>query len=130
MNGPGSIVTAETDVRSRLVVALYGRSLMLAGLGRRLARQPRLRIVEIDGPTAADALGPLVPDVLVLDLEAVPIESALALLRDRPDLLLVGLEASGARLLVLSGEQARAIGTEDLVALIDRRTAVGRKTTR
>lgn len=123
-------MTAETDVRSQLVVALYGRSLMLAGLGRRLARQPHLHVVEIDGPTAADDLGALVPDVLVVDLEAVPIESALALLSDRPDLLLIGLEASGARLLVLSGEQAGSFGTDDLMALVERRAAVGRKTTR
>jgi hypothetical protein len=36
-------------------------------------------------------------------------------------MLLVGLEASGARLLVLSGRQARVLTTEDLVLLIERR---------
>jgi hypothetical protein len=118
-------VTAETDVRSQLVVALYGRSLMLAGLGRRLARQPHLRVVAVDGPSVCDALGPLVPDVLMVDLGAASIESALAALRDRPDLLLVGLEAGGARLLVLSGEQASTVGTDDLVALIERGRVVG-----
>jgi hypothetical protein len=52
-----------------------------------------------------------------------------ALLRDRPDLLLVGLEASGAHLLVLSGEQAGSFSTDDLMALVERRTAVGRTAT-
>jgi len=117
-------------VRSPLVVALYGRSLMLAGVGQRLARQANLRVVAVDGPTAGQALGPLALDVLVVDLGTVPIESALALLRDRPELLLVGLEASGARLLVLSGEQAGSFGTDDLVALVERRMGVGRTTTR
>lgn len=123
-------MTAETSVRGQLVVALHGRSLMLAGLGRRLARQPHLRVVAVDGPSVCDALGPLVPDVLIVDLGAVPIESALGLLHERPDLLLVGLEASGARLLVLSGEQARSVGADDLVALIEHRTVVGRKANR
>lgn len=121
---------AETATRSPLVVALYGRSLMLAGVGQRLARQAHLRVVTVDGPTPDHALGSLAPDVLVVDLGTVPVDSAVALLRDRPDLLLVGLEASGARLLVLSGEQAGSFGTDDLVALVEHRTAVGRTTTR
>lgn len=122
-------MTPGTDVRRQRVVALYGHSLMLAGVARRLARQAHLHVVLVDGLTAADALGPLVPDVLFVDLDTVPIESALALLSDRPDLLLVGLEASGARLLVLSGAQAGSFGTDDLVALMEHGTAVGRTTT-
>ncbi len=113
---------AAIGVRGELLVALYGSSLMLEGVARRLARQGSLRAVAIDGPTLAEALGPLTADVLIVDLEIVPIESALALLRDRPELLLVGLEASGARLLVLSGEQAGSVGTDDLVALLERGT--------
>jgi hypothetical protein len=123
-------VSAETITRSPLVVALYGRSLMLAGVGQRLARQANLRAVAVDGPTAGEALGSLAPDVLVVDLGTVLIESALALLDDRPDLLLIGLEASGARLLVLSGEQAGSFSTDDLMALVEHRTAAGRTTTR
>jgi hypothetical protein len=123
-------VGEETRAGRQFVVALYGRSLMLAGVEQRLARQPHLRVVAIDGPTAGQALGPLAPDVLIVDLGTVPMESALALLGDRPDLLLVGLEASGARLLVLSGEQAGSFGTDDLMALVERRTAVGRATAR
>ena len=111
---------AATHDRDQLVVALYGDSLMLASVARRLVRQDDVRVVAIDGPTLGGALGPLEPGALIVDLGTVSIESALALLRDRPELLLVGLEASGARLLVLSGEQAGSIGTEDLVALIER----------
>ena len=120
---------ADTAIHHPLVVALYGRSLMLAGVGQRLARQANLRVVAVDGPTAGEALGSLAPDVLVVDLGTVPIEPALALLDDRPDLLLIGLEASGARLLVLSGEQAGSFGTDDLMALVERRTSIGRTTT-
>jgi hypothetical protein len=92
---------------------------MLTGVARRLARHSHLDVVQVDGPTPADALGSLNPDALLLDLGSVPIDSALALLRDRPELVLVGLEATGARLLVLSGDRARAISTRELVALIE-----------
>lgn len=117
-------------MRGQLFVALCGDSLMLAGVGRRLARHAHLRVVEFDGLTSPDALGALVPDVLIVDLATVPIESALALLCDRPDLLLVGLEASGTRLLVLSREQAGAVDTDDLVALIERGRGAGGTTDR
>ena len=113
-------VDPDPGVRGELVVALYGRSLMLEGVARRLARQANLRVVAIDGPSLASVAGRLASDVLIVDLEIVPVESALALLRVRSHLVLVGLEASGARLIVLSGEQARSVGTDDLVALLQR----------
>jgi hypothetical protein len=112
-------VIAATAPGTHLHVALYGRSLMLAGVARRLMRHTQLDVVQIEGPTAADALGSLLPDALVVDLANVPMDSALALLRDRPELLLVGLDATGAHLLVLSGDRARAVSTGDLVALIE-----------
>ncbi len=104
----------------QLVVAVYGRSLLAAGVAGRLAHRARLHVVAIDGPSPAEALGSLGADALVVDLASVPLESALGLLTGRPDLLLVGLEASGARLLVLSGERAGGVGIEDLGALIER----------
>lgn len=104
-----------------LVVALYGRSLILASVGTRLEGSPRFRVVTVEGPVMAAALAALAPDVLIVDLGTIEIASALALLTDRPEMLLVGLEASGARLLVLSGNQARTLTTDDLVGLIEQR---------
>jgi hypothetical protein len=109
-----------SHVEPRLLVALYGSSLMLAGLARRLEREGGLEVVPVEGRTVGDALGTIRPDALIVDLNTVPIESAVALLHDRPDLFLVGLEASGARLLVLSGNHARAVRGDDLVALMSR----------
>lgn len=111
-----------------LLVALYGPSLMVAGLAHRLERQSELNVVEINGPTVSEALGRLQPAALVIDLAAVPFDAAVALLSDRPELFLVGLDASGARLLVLSGDQARAVSTRDLVALIERRRGTHQRT--
>ena len=103
------------------VVALYGRSLILASVGKRLEANDRLRVVTVDGSAPGSALASLAPDVVLVDLDAIDVASAVAMLGDRPDMLLVGLEASGARLLVLSGREARVMTTEDLVLLIERR---------
>ncbi len=108
-------------MQDALVVALYGRSLILASVGKRLEQDHRLRVVTLDPAAPEPALRGLGPDVLLVDLGTIDVASAVALLGDRPDMLLVGLEASGARLLVLSGRQASALTTRDLVGLIERR---------
>lgn len=103
-------------------MVLYGDSLVLAGVGKSLREYPRLEVISVDAsPELAEReLNGLCPDVVILDLGAVTKEFAFALLRDHPDLLLIGLDPGGDRLLVLSGQQARALTTEDLVRLIDR----------
>jgi hypothetical protein len=121
-------VTTHAAPRTQLLVALYGRSLMLSGLARRLTRHSHLDVVQVDGPDPADALRSLRPDALILDLDSVPIDSALTLLHDRPELILVGLEAAGARLLVLSGDRARAISTRGLIALLEGGRYVNQRT--
>lgn len=103
------------------VVALYGRSLILASVGKRLEANDRLRVVTVDGSAPESALASLAPDVVLVDLATIDVSSAVALLGGRPHTLLVGLEASGARLLVLSGREARVLTSEDLVLLIERR---------
>ncbi len=108
-------------MHASLVVALLGRSLILASVGKRLEANHRLHVVTLDGSAPESALASHAPDVVLVDLDAIDIVRAVALVDDRPDTLLVGLEASGARLLVLSGRQARVLTTGDLVLLIERR---------
>lgn len=115
------LLSSEGEAERRpITVAFYGRSLILASLASRLGANPRLRVVTVEGPSIESALASLDPDVLMVDLDTVEVDRALALLAGRPDVLLVGLEASGARLLVLSGAQARTLGSDDLVGLIER----------
>jgi hypothetical protein len=102
-------------------VVLYGDTVVLAGVGKALSLLPRLRVVPLDParPTAQQELDSLRPCALILDLTVVSAESALSLARGRPDLLLIGLEPGGERLLVLSAEQARGLTTEGLARLIE-----------
>jgi hypothetical protein len=104
-------------------VVLYGNTLVLAAVGRTLSTHRGLRIISLD-PSQATALGDLDslrPCTLILDLTEVTPERAVGLVQGRPDLMLIGLEPSGEGLLVLSGEQARALTTDDLVRLIETR---------
>ncbi len=102
-------------------VVLYGDTVVLAGVGRALATHRGLRVISLDPsrPTVLHALDDLRPCAVIVDLTVVTAESALALLRGRPDLLVIGLEPGGERLLVLSGEWARGLTTEGLVRLIE-----------
>lgn len=109
-------------MQASLVVALLGRSLILASVGKRLEANHRLHVVMVDGAAPEAALASLAPDVVLVDLDVIDIVSAVALADLHPDTLLVGLAASGARLLVLSGREARVLTTKDLELLIERRS--------
>jgi hypothetical protein len=107
-------------MRTPLMVALYGRSLILAGVGERLAKDHHCRVVTLEDGAPESALASLAPDVLFVDLDTIDPASAVGLLGGQANMVLIGLEASGARLLVLSGREARAMATEDLVRMIER----------
>ncbi len=109
-------------------VVLYGSSLILAGVGESLRKYPQLDVVTVDAsctPSEPD-LHSLQPSAVIVDLGVMARETAFELLRDHPNLLLIGLDPGGNRLLVLSGQQARTLTTEDLVRLIERSIGVPR----
>lgn len=108
-------------MRAPFVVALFGQSLILSSVGRQLGQREGIDVVTVDGADVSSAMGSRAPDVLMVDLQAVDIGSAIAVVDAHPDLLVVGLEPSGARLVVLAGRHARTMTTEELVALIERR---------
>jgi len=108
-------------MRERQRVVLYGNSLVLAGVGASLKAYPGLEVISLDIPPAAmpQELGALCPTVVIFDLGSIPPEFPFSLLRQQPDLVLIGLDAAGDRLLLLSGQQARALTTDDLVKVIE-----------
>jgi hypothetical protein len=112
------------------VVALYGRSLILASVGRMLEGREGVRVITVEeGPSLEAAIDALAPTVLIVDLHQVDVAAALPVLDARPELLLVGLDPSGARLLVLSGRDARSVTTEELLRLIERQLALAAEAT-
>jgi hypothetical protein len=108
-------------MRERQRVVLYGNSLVLASVGASLKAYPGLEVISLDTPPAAmpQELGALCPTVVIFDLGSVPPEFPFSLLREQPDLVLIGLDAAGDKLLLLSGQQARALTTDQLVQVIE-----------
>lgn len=100
-----------------LHIALFGNSLVLAGIGARLERRAGLRTVTIDAalPGAIEKLNELQPDVVVLDMGTAQPDPVVALWKARPEILFIGVDLGADRMLVLSGQPARALRAEGLM---------------
>ena len=98
-------------------VVLYGNSLVLASIGARIERRTGLRPVIIDAalPGAIEKLSALQPDFVVLDLGIPNPGPFLALWKARPEVQLIGVDLGADRMLLLSGQPARALTAEGLV---------------
>ena len=109
-------------MNKRIRVILYGRSLILSTVAASLQRHPHLEVVPLALPLpTVQELGALCPQVVIFDLESVPPEFPFSLLHEQPGLLVIGMDAAGDKLLVLSGQQARSLTTETLVQVIEGR---------
>jgi hypothetical protein len=105
-------------------VILYGKSVILGSVGAGLRDVAGLEIVALDTPLPTkQRLAELSPDVIIFDLAAAHPEAALLLLRERPGLLLVGVDPASDELLILSSQQERAVAMADLLRVIQRGTS-------
>jgi hypothetical protein len=97
-------------------VLLCGNSLVLTSIGATLQGRPGLRLHQM--PAAypdAESLQTLRPDVIIFDLVATPPGMLLPLLRQSAGLRLIGLDLANDQMLLWSGEQARALETQELM---------------
>jgi hypothetical protein len=94
----------------------------LAGIRAELEGHAQFRVLTVDPacPNAADMITGHHPRAVLFDLSAARFDFAVALLRNRPDLLLIGVDPSSDHLLVMRGESTQALSLTDLTALIDR----------
>lgn len=100
-------------------VVLYGKSVILGTLGASLGAYSELETVRLSPPLPAPReLAALRAHVIIFDLNTVPPDFSFRLLHDQPHLLLIGVDAAGDKLLVLSGQQAHAVTTVDLLRVI------------
>ncbi len=107
----------------RTRVAVCGSSLYMAGLAVSLRAHQDFDVVRIPAITVALAQGPdeQAPAVVAFDLDEVTGNLAVALLRERPDLLLIGVDPDSDKLLVLSGHAEQALSVADLVKVIHKK---------
>ncbi len=101
-------------------VVFYGTSVLLAGLETDLRSRGQLEVVAIaaQGGDEVARICACDPDSVVFDLAEAPPDFAISLLRERPELLLIGVDPSSDHLVVLSGRQAPAVTTTDLIRAI------------
>jgi DNA-binding NarL/FixJ family response regulator len=101
-------------------VALYGSSLFIEGLEESLKADPGLEVLRLRGD-AKDVLseaGRLQPDAVVLEAGTLPDGLGMMLLKECQGLMLVVLDQEKSDLFLLSGQQARAETTMDLLLML------------
>jgi CheY-like chemotaxis protein len=102
-------------------IAICGRSLLLTLVADSLAGRPGLEVAYVT-PGQLDALTQLAGCDLVIMEHADNCETdhlILSLLQSRPDLPIIGLDASRSVLTVLASRQQPASNMDDLVRLIE-----------
>jgi hypothetical protein len=106
-------------------IALYGNSLIVSSIGANLINRPGLTLHQLDASTSdlAEYIKREHPDVLIFDLATDYPVSPIALLKEHPRLLLIGIDISNAKMLVLSGQQAQALTIDDLTHVIEAQIA-------
>ncbi len=104
-------------------VAMYGNSLVLSSIRATLEHRAGLQVLAFDAamPGAAERIGAMHPDVIVFDLACTQADSAVALWKAQPDVLLIGVDMAADQTLVLSGQSSRVLTTDDLVQVIETR---------
>lgn len=100
-------------------LVLYGNSVFLAGIQAALELDPGIELIVVDpGSTGVmERIHYHNPRALLFDLAEGQQDFAIALLREQPSLLLIGVDPSSDELLVLSNQPAQALNLSDLIEL-------------
>jgi hypothetical protein len=97
-------------------ILVYGTSIFLAGLAEQLHTLPNAQIHQ---RSTLDNLGDLAAfDVVVVDLNDAHTADVLTLLRARPDLKVIGVNAAAGALTVLAGQVYLAKTVDDILAYV------------
>lgn len=99
----------------------------MAGIAISLNADQGIEVVCVDphSPTARQSLSELSPTAIAFDLSDPPASLGVALLCEQPGLLLIGVNPNSNELLVLSGQQERAVAVTDLLKVIQRNETEG-----
>ena len=109
---------------SRLI--LYGNSMFLAGIKAELEQRTSFELITVEAkyPDAAALIDTCNPRVVLFDLAAEQPSFAFSLLRERPGLLLIGVDPCSDQLLLLSSQPVKASGMSDLVKVIKKELSI------
>ncbi len=106
------------DKRTRVIV--YGNTLSMAGIAASLKAEEGLKVICVDpqNSTVRQSLDELGPQAVIFDRSDPNTALDLALLREQPGLLLIGVDPSSDDALVLSGQLTRVLSAKDLASLV------------
>ncbi len=101
-------------------VVVYGSSLYMAGLAASLKADPSLDVTHIHSgsPAFEQCRQAQPPAAFVFDLGEIAADLVLLQLRVCPGLMLIAVDAATEDILVLSGQQVRAVTMNDMARLI------------
>ena len=107
-------------MEKRRQVAVHGSSLSMALIVATLKTDATLEVfcVNLDAPNAWQSLDENEFTVILFDLSDPPRRLDVTTLRNRPGLLLIGLDLSSDEMLVLSSHYCQALSMADLTSLI------------
>jgi hypothetical protein len=110
------------DMVADACLILYGNSVFLAGIKAELEHQVALELITIEtgSPDVANLIRDNNPRAVLFDLSAEQPGFAITVLRERPGLLLIGVDPSSDELLILSSYPQQALSMSDLVEVIRR----------
>lgn len=103
-------------------VAIWGNSLVLSSIRASLERLDRFRLVRVDAGTPAGEkrFQALHPDAVIFDLALQRPESAAALCKAHPQVLLIGVDPEADHVLMFSGHTWNELTPDELVNVIER----------
>ncbi len=106
------------DNRTRVVV--YGKTLSMAGIAASLVAETNLEVICVDPqePAGRQSLNELDPRTILFDRTEPHPELDLALLREQPGLLLIGVDPSSNDALILSGQLTRVLSSRDIARIV------------
>jgi hypothetical protein len=111
-------------MKKRPLVLILGDSLLMEGVAVSLAGCPQLSLIGIDS-TDFDVwqkVDSLNPDVILFELETPHSPFILSLLKERPGILLLGLDLSSSRMIVLNSRQHCSKTMHDLCQIVEAET--------
>ena len=102
------------------VAAVLGDSLLMEGVAMSLLRYPQLSLNHLDSSSVNtwQQVNTLSPAIVVLELELSQSPLVISLLKDKPGILLIGLDLECSRVIVLNSRHQAMHTIHDLYRLI------------
>ncbi len=107
-------------MKTVISVAVYGNNVVMSSLYASLQKRSDLEVRRFDKGLSDEGIGAreALPDVILFDLAAGQPDFAIPAMQKHPEILLIGVDLTSHRMLVLSGEQSHLATADDLMQVI------------